>query len=224
MNELPRIQSLGLPPEKHADRIVAAMLRVIVEERVLCWRRLNDLMAAHLPDGNPAAQARFFKKVTTAADSFLLGSHLEPGKRGRYKMRLLILDGWDAERGAIIGADDPIPEKPWIAVTSVVIESRGSYRYEEDCSVTLFITHHALSRLTQRCGARTLKELYCAVRRIAIIYLTKMAHKSVSGHQRISIELPLNLGTAICALQPHEDGQGGLVLATLWNKEEIECP
>jgi hypothetical protein len=222
MNELPRIQSLGLPPEKHADRIVAAMLRVIVEERAICWRKLDALMKQNLPDGNPAAQSRLFKKITAAIDSFLLGSHLEPGKRGRYRIRLLVLDGWDAERSDIIHADDLIPEKPWIAVSSVVIESKGSYRYDEACSVTLFITHHALSRLTQRCGARTLKELYCAVRRIAIVYLTKMADKAVSGPERISIELPFNLGSAICVLEPHEDGEGGMVLATLWNKEEIE--
>jgi hypothetical protein len=223
MNELPRIQSLGLPPEKHADRVVAAMMRVIAEERARCWRKLNELMAANLPDGNPAAQTRLFKKITAAADSFLLGSHLEPGKRGRYKMRLVILDAWDAERGTILGPDDPIPEKPWITVTSVVIESKGHHRYEEDCQVSLFITHHALSRLTQRCGARTLKELYCAVRRIAIVYLTKHARNPVRGHMRVSIELPFNLGTAVCALQPHEDGQGGIVLATLWNQEDVEC-
>jgi hypothetical protein len=224
MNELPRIQSLGLPPEKHADRIVAAMMRVIVEERAESWRKLNALMRQNLPDGNPAAQVRFFKKVTAAIDSFLLGSHLEPGKRGRYKIRLVVLDGWDAERSDIIHDDDPIPEKPWIAVSSVTITSKGRFRYDESCEVPLLITHHALSRLTQRCGARTLKELYCAVRRIAIIYITKTVRKPVSGHQRIPIELPFNLGTAICVLEPHEDGQGGLVLATLWNKEEIECP
>jgi hypothetical protein len=39
MNQFPIIQSLGPPPEKHADRIVAEMLKLIVVAHAKCCRQ-----------------------------------------------------------------------------------------------------------------------------------------------------------------------------------------
>jgi hypothetical protein len=160
--------------------------------------------------------------MEAAIGGFLLGSGIETGKRGRYKIYMCVLDGWDAERNDLIKEDNSIPEKPWLAVTTAVIESKGDYQYKEDCSISLLITHHALSRLTQRCGARNLREVYAAVRRIAIVYVQRATERAVRNGERMSIELPYDMGTAICALTHHADGEGGVVLATLWKLGEAE--
>lgn len=220
MNELPRITSIGAPPELHADRIVASMLRVIVSIRAKRWPEAQAVYEAHPKDGNPGAQARLLKRIEKAMRGFVLGSALESGKRGRYKIHLLVLDGWDAEKSIIIGPDDRIPAKPWIAISQVIVTSKGDHRYDETTEVPLLITHHALSRLAQRCGARDLRQVYYAVRAIGAAYIKQMKGRFVCHNERMRVET--DLGPVICVLSHHADGNGGIVLTTLWNEEDPE--
>jgi hypothetical protein len=222
MQQFPTITSLGLPPEKHADRIVAEMLRIIAAKRAECWPKLHAVLDGRVADGNPAAQQRLLNKMKAAVHNFLLGSHLTPGKRGRYTIRLICLDGWNAESSDLIREIDAIPAKPWIAVSSVIFESKGDFRYKEQAEIALLITHHALSRLTQRCGARDLKEVYGAVAQIAKTYILERGYdeQPVRDGEQLRVKLPYDMGTAVCVLTQHEDGAGGVVVATLWKEGE----
>jgi hypothetical protein len=224
MDELPTIQSIGLPPEKHADRIVGAMMRIIVRDRARRWRKILDVLSnGRRTDGNPKGQAKLHARLREAVKGYLLGSALQSGKRGRYKLYLMILDGWDAERKDFIHEDDRIPEKPWIALSTVQIESKGDHQYDDVSGVCLLITHHAMSRLAQRCGARSLKEIYSCVRRIARTYCDEFdGAKPAPRYYHLRVELPYDLGTAVCALEQYYDGEGGMVVATLWKEGDAE--
>jgi hypothetical protein len=51
------IQSVGAPPERHADRIVADMMRHLAEQQASLWETVNDVTKSpHTRDGNPRAQ------------------------------------------------------------------------------------------------------------------------------------------------------------------------
>jgi hypothetical protein len=107
MQQFPTITSLGLPPEKHADRIVAEMLRIIAAKRAECWPKLHAVL-----DG----------AVAQIAKTYIL------------------------ERG-----------------------------YDE---------------------------------------------QPVRDGEQLRVKLPYDMGTAVCVLTQHEDGAGGVVVATLWKEGE----
>jgi hypothetical protein len=220
MNQLPSIQSLGRPPELHADRVVAQMLQIITRDRARCWPKIHEVLGERRRhDGNPKAQQKLFERMKEAVNGFLLWGTIETGKRGKYCMYLVVLDGWDAERKQVVFGNDRIPDKPWITVSTIKIEGKGHGRYHEEGANSLFITHHALSRLTQRCGARSLKDVYGCVKMICRTFIISRAKADPPplrpGHQ-FRAELPYDLGTATCALEPYADGKGGFVVATLW--------
>jgi hypothetical protein len=78
------IQSVGAPPEKHADRVVAEMMRHLAKQHAEMWDTIKS--AAHGPfvrDGNPRAQRKLAEKVKAAGAKYV---HLEPGKRGKYRL------------------------------------------------------------------------------------------------------------------------------------------
>src|SRR5262245_45559980 len=221
MNQFPIIQSLGSPPEKHADRIVAEMLKLIVAAQATCWPAIRT--ALKTADGNPAAQERMHRKLKAAVSS-LLGSKLMPGKRGRYHLSFLLLAGWNAERKTLIDAGDPIPEKPWIVLSNIWIESRGRFRYITKAHYSLFITHHALSRLAQRCDVRTIDAVYDAVLRIVNRYMAWCAdndNQPPRDGDRLKVELPHGMGNAICTLCNHADYETSAVVVTLWREDEF---
>ena len=55
---LPEIRSVGAPPEMHANRIVAEMLRYLAQEHAELWNVIHAITRDPLArDGNPRAQA-----------------------------------------------------------------------------------------------------------------------------------------------------------------------
>jgi len=152
--DLPTIKSVGLPPEKHSDRIVGEMLRVIVTARQQSWSRIHAVLN-NSAVGNPKAQAKLVAKLKEAARPFMIGVHLQPGKRGSLSSRVCVPRWLECRDQTDRDADDPIPETPWLALSIITLTSKGNHRCDKDGGVALLITHHALSRLAQRCGART---------------------------------------------------------------------
>jgi hypothetical protein len=154
----PKILSAGPPPERHADRITAEMLRVLARQKATLGETLIETITDS-KDGNPKAQQRMADRLRKAGASHVT---LEPGKRGRYKLSFYEQLGWDPIRDAEIGPEDPIPEKPWVAcyITSIDSKGRGLTRMEDiHIAVVLFISHHVLSRAAQRSGLRTSEHL-----------------------------------------------------------------
>ena len=216
---IPQIKSIGLPPEKHADRVVGEMLTVIANARQKRWARMTDIIGK-APDGNPKAQARMVEKLREAARPFCLAVDLEPGKRGRYTLRLATVEAWNPATKDIVGMDEPLPELPWLALNRVDLTSKGNHRYDQEYGLVLAITHHALSRLAQRCGARTVTDIWHASLMIIRAYADIYAGKTFRDNMRMRVELPRNMGVAICPLVKYADGEGGVVVATLWKEGE----
>jgi hypothetical protein len=162
-NTIPSILSVGLPPERHADRVIAEMLRELARKKASLMDRLVEVMIGS-KDGNPKAQIKMASRLREAGASCV---RLEPGKRGRYSLYIHTYVGWDPTKDAEIGPEDTIPEKPWICCYITLIDSKGHGRTrKEDIMLIplLFISHHVLSRAAQRVGLRTNEHLIDTVK------------------------------------------------------------
>jgi hypothetical protein len=160
----PAIQSIGPPPERHADRIMAAMMRKLALDHSHLWETFAKISAGS-SDGTPKAQRKLEERIKRAG---ALRTHLWPGKRGRYMLVAFDLCGYDQWRDAPIQLDDPVPERPWIScnLTSLTSEGRGQNTVELSSRPVLFVTHHAMSRAAQRLGMRTTDQLITATEAI----------------------------------------------------------
>src|SRR5262245_23465312 len=100
------IQSLGPPPEKHADRVVAELMKQLAAKHARLWAALNEIVNANaLNAGSPRAQHKLEARLQQAGAL----TYLEPGKRGKYVLGMYSLVGWDPMRDAGIAVGDPIP-------------------------------------------------------------------------------------------------------------------
>jgi hypothetical protein len=113
-----------------------------------------------------------------------------------------------------------IPEMPWLAFMMVKLTSKGDHRYDTDTTVALLVTHHALSRLTQRCGARTLWDVWLSARAIAAAYFKTKRSEEFRDNSRLRVSLPDKMGTAICVLRSCDNNCGDVAVATLWQEGE----
>jgi hypothetical protein len=226
MKRLPEIQSIGPPPEKHADRVIAEIMRFIVGVRAREWPDVEAIFTdPHASDGNPKAQAKLVKKIKAAAGECCLGAQLRPGKRGRYTVTSFFLSGWDPAEERLVTDPEAIPYQPWSALSAHRIERHGHRQVKWQHFPVLFITHHALSRLAQRCGARTAIEVYRAVQLIALEFLDNLLFEEASSNvlirdnQRFRVKLPPPMGAAICVVR--RDGEKTeFTITTLWGEEE----
>jgi len=158
----PVIQSVGLPPERHADRVVGEMMRELAKKHANLWEAVNEAMV-NSSDGSPRSQRKMEQRVLRAG---ALRTNLKPGKRGQYELTIYDFTGWNPGADCEIGIGDPIPEKPWIAcnVTFVTSEGRGRNNVTAKSYPILFVTHHAMSRAAQRLGMRTSTHMLQATR------------------------------------------------------------
>jgi hypothetical protein len=161
-----QIQSIGPPPEKHADRVVAEMLRIMAAEHarvsLAIWATIESSS-----DGSPKAQRKMEARIRAAGARL---TRLTPGKRGRYDLEICDLSGWDAARDTAIELGDAIPDEPWIACwfTFLTSEGKGRGELKYKSAPILFITHHAFSRAAQRWEARTIDHMQNVIEKIWI--------------------------------------------------------
>jgi hypothetical protein len=212
----PVIQSVDLPPEKHADRVVAEMLRFIAREQQ-ARRARNRLVQKAMPDGSPKAQARMVEGIRRSGGPAVIDVKLTSGKRGRYLIAIYDWCVWDEQRSIEINPGDVIPDKPWLACNVTGIAGVGDGEPRVEGHNVLFVTHHALSRLAQRCGARTVDDLIAAAKALWRAYyayrMTMPPGVSTPDGMRIAVDLPAGMGRAVAVTRQHEEG--GLIVATI---------
>jgi hypothetical protein len=215
----PVIGSVGAPPEQHADRVVAEMLRFLVRGRLA--RDAHIKAALNLPDGNPLAQQKLARRLDEQGWPFVFNVELaESGKRGRYTLHFFGLDGFSPVTRQIIEAERDLPNKPWLALSSFLIVSKGRHTYDEKSGIVMLITHHALSRLAQRTSVRTVTDVYCA-----LIGLWSAHFDHVVEHgpyfrdgQRLEFQLGPDGGSAVAVLTHHRDKKKIVVVSTILEK------
>jgi hypothetical protein len=210
------IQSVGPPHEIHADRVVALMLRDLAKKRAQVEQAIS-VAIGNSKDGNPRAQAKMAERIRRAGVEHVT---LVPGKRGKYTIRIDELTGWDPICDREIGIDSPIPEKPWISCRVTIAEKGGRGRGIIDyVSIPiLLITHHALSRASQRFGVRTNEHMLSAARWIwsatEKLIFERMDNWTSPPPQ--GLRMPLGTGdNAVVVLKQHERRERTLVAATV---------
>ncbi len=111
-------------------------------------------------DGNPKAQKRMAERIRYLGRGVFNGVWLNPGKRGRYMLTLGYWTGWHPQQDRPIEPDDLLPtSKVWLAYWQTDLIGEGAGKRSERSMPRLLATHHALSRLAQRCDARTPADL-----------------------------------------------------------------
>jgi hypothetical protein len=158
------IQSLGLPPVRHADRVISEMMRILARKHATLWDEISAVICTCKGGtGSPRAQIRLGERIKNAG---AYHTKVYPGKRGRFSIVIYDFTGFDPSRDEEIRFGDPIPLdlKPWISCNLSILESPGGGRdmIEVNSRPLLFITCHSMSRLAQRFGARTSDHLMTA--------------------------------------------------------------
>jgi hypothetical protein len=221
------IRTPGPPPERHADRLVAEMLRHLAIKRALLSNKIVEALVTS-SDGSPRAQRKMHDRVLRAGANRAL---LEPGKRGRYTLFYFDWTGWDPARGKEIEVDDPIPPRPQIVcwLSSIASEGRGRHKLHFRTAPFLFVTHHALSRTAQRLGARTVADLEAVVARLSDTAMELLNKKDLGlsddddGWARVppmGWRVPLTKSGNIVVVLKKHDALPALVAATVITPEE----
>jgi hypothetical protein len=221
MNEL-AISSIGAPHELHADRIVANMLKHFAQQNAKMWDVIHSITKGpFVRDGNPRAQKKLAERVKTAGAEWV---QLTPGKRGRYRLSIYAMVGWNPNTDSIIEVGDTIPPKPWLADMFHTITGLGRGLIECVTHSALFITHHSLSRCVQRWQARTLADLLKVIKTISTValeYIVKLQDKiendDANWHHTPpdGIRVPLPNDVAVVVLKAHEKFRA-LVVVTVF--------
>jgi hypothetical protein len=218
--EPPRIHAVGgaVVPERHADRVVAEMLRWIVAERQQRIAALKEILRS-APDASPGDQERLadeFKRI--GGPFFPLVRLVESRKRGRYEIWIVSIDGWNRDAQKLIFTCDEIPERPQLAASVIIARGLGHHQHDAKASVALIVSHHALSRLVQRSENRTADDLLAAVTNLIKAY-AEVCLQIESKNSRLRFQT--NGGDVIAQLEEHWDGSGKVIVKTIL---EIDPP
>lgn len=215
------IQSIGPPPERHADRVVAEMMRALAKKHATLWDEIGRVVCtAHGGAGSPKAQRKLRDRILRAG---AYHAKLYEGKRGRFTIMIYDFTGFDPSRDEEIRRGDAIPLdlKPWISCNLSILESPGGGRDEirVDSRPLLFITCHAMSRVAQRFGARTSDHLMTATHVIfneciALLNKKKMEALLNAPPDGWRVLLPVISGKAYAVLKRHEKRKA-LICATV---------
>jgi hypothetical protein len=214
LSDTPRIQSLGPPPERYSDRIVGEMMQLISQASAELLPGIRAAIESP-SDGNPKAQAKMEQRLQRAG---ALGTLLRPGKRGAYRLGFFVWSGWDPARDMIIQPGDALPHKCWLAccLHTVRSEGRGRGKVELTIMPNLLVSHHCLSRLVQRHGARTWQDLRDAAMNIWIAMMklaTEIGLERYLAPPAAGWRIPIE-GGAVVVLRRHEKF-AALVAATI---------
>jgi hypothetical protein len=99
----------------------------------------------------------------------------------------------DPVRNGMILRGDPLPDKPWLQCSATVWPCK---RRDEQWTVTLFLlSHHAMRRLAERCGARTPFDLLAAVDELwrgleLAINWDETVNKILAGERGVPMQRP----------------------------------
>ena len=214
------IQSVGTPPERHADRVIAVMLRLLAQRRAPIAKAITEARRAS-KDGGVRAQQHMAERIRRAG---AIEVSLKSGTRGRYRMLIFELVGWNPITDAEILIDDSLPPKPQLAVMVTSVTNRGR---ELNTKPFLFVTHHCLVRCAMRFDVRTSDQVITTSLEIFVAALSAAASANMTleqifnpppqGH-RIVVE---GEGTPrmVVVLRKHESRNALVATTVLFDRE-----
>lgn len=196
------------PPERHADRVIGEMMRDLARKRATVVSAIGAAVRAS-KDGGPRAQRRMAERIAAAG---AVRVDIETGTRGRYRMSVFDLLGWDRDADEPIINFHPIPDRPWLACMVTYIDNRGRDRKS---AAALFVSHHALSRAAQRFQLRTADHIIDLSEATLLEAMTQIPaeqwlNSPSEGHH-------VKIGDGMTAvLRPHEHGSALVVMTFLF--------
>jgi hypothetical protein len=215
------IQSVGAPHAIHADRVVANMMRHLSLRHAVLWELVDKITkGGYVRDGNPRAQGKLRDQIKAGGASFV---RLTPGKRGKYKLLVSDLVGWNPNSDRLIAVGDQVPEKPWLANMIHTIEGQGHGYVQYVSSISTYLTHHCLSRVTQHWAVRTIPELVRVAETVihaVMRYDSKISDEDWNHAPPDGIRIPVN-DVATAVLKRHEK-HGAFVVVTLFGRNRGE--
>jgi hypothetical protein len=180
----PQIQSAGLPPERHAQRIIAEMTRWLIGERERC--HVAMIAAMGKSPGNPVAQGRWVARMRKAAGRGIIDLQIVPGKRGKF---CVAWADWGVVTydGTLLTEKDVVPGKPLLACRQALIAGAGRRGREIRTFELFVVSHHAMVRLAMRCGARTVDDLLAALKELWGVYCDRPHNHTLADDMRLPV-------------------------------------
>jgi hypothetical protein len=158
MNEAPRITSVGPPPERHAERIADEMILWLHGRQQEIWvKAKGSLRTSQM--GNPVGQTRAVARMRERLGDLVLALKLKTGKRGKFELQMITWTIWDPARKDRPKFGAPLPPQASLGVLYAAADRSLDWRG----SIPVIVTRHALVRMAERAGMRTVEDLYVAL-------------------------------------------------------------
>jgi hypothetical protein len=210
----PTIQSLGVPPDLHAERIVREMLAWAHDERARLNERAQGVINVDQM-GSPTGQWRTCERLRKAAGKSLLDVRLFRAKRGKGMILTTDWSIWDPSAQTLVEDDRRMPETAWLAAVVNTITA-VNHRFDCNSATVLLLTHHACVRLCQRCGVRDVDGLLGALQALwREVFALMESHpdqgwlKPPGGIWRVPV------GNVVAIIEPDQSGEPRLVVKTV---------
>jgi hypothetical protein len=176
----PQIQSIGVPSDQHAERIMAEMAKYLAleGEKLTDFASLSKAFKAN--DAKPEGQIKIAHMVADAIGPLCIDiPFIETGARGKYKFALLCLS-----------VKGPYTAKPIVSLYLNCFRSFGNGHQVRDSFLEpcFDISNHALSRLAQRVGVRTLDDLLSVLREMAKNVVETLLEKEDTQEWRVELD------------------------------------
>jgi hypothetical protein len=166
------IHSVGPPPSAHASRVVANMLKHLASRHATLYSIIEGIANdPHVRDGNPKAQRRLEQKIRNVGS---VHTHLVPGKRGVYTLKVFMWIGYNPFTNKIITVDDELPPKPWLSHFCYEISGQGKCLVRYVGYSILMITHHSLQRCAERWQVKSVNDLERVVETISVVAMKQI--------------------------------------------------
>ena len=156
--QAPKIQSVGPPPNRHAERIVDEMLVWMHGQQREIWNRSKRSLHRRQM-GNPTGQERAIARFREAIGDMALDIRLRTGKRGRFRLAMAAWVVWNSRKEDMAHPHDPPPDNSALAVAF----STCGRDHQWNSGVPLIVTRHAMVRMAERAGMRTVSDLVSAM-------------------------------------------------------------
>jgi hypothetical protein len=224
MSAAPSIQSLGPPPDKHAERIVDLMLAHLHDRRRHLFTNA-ETVARPEQMGTQKGRLRAAERIRKAMGDTVLDIRIKPATRGRFLLQVIDWGLWRPDTNDLVSDIDPLPlTKVWLA--AVKNTTTGvHYRVVTKTTAPLVLTRHAIIRLAQRAEVRTVEDLLAAIRELWLI-TADLLIKADGGDSWLNPpkgvwRLPLREGGPVAVLKP-DVAEGRLICTTILAADMVD--
>ena len=160
----PAIQSIGVPPDRHAERIVSRCCNTSKPDRRNAGPKPKARSSRRKWVRWLDSSARWRGPARPWVD-LALSVELTPAKRGKYVLRLVSWIAFDPATNKVAPPGDPLPPGAQLAV--IVAHSTGAnHRPQWNAVVPLVTSRHACTRLAQRANVRGVGDLLVRLREL----------------------------------------------------------